>query len=116
IAIGRHVEIQIGRYNPQIARFAPSASYGTSYDPVFSFSGEHDYDLSPGGVDAQGRPFASRQSDRDALSRDISGMLPWGLNYRIGGTASDQTTSSHISIFGTNITSFATNVFFDPGT
>jgi outer membrane protein TolC len=116
IALQHNFDIQISRYDPQVARFTLSGSYGTYYDPVFSFSGEHDFDLSPGGVDAQGRPFAGREVDTDQFTTGIKGMLPWGLNYSIGGTASDQSGSSPTTIFGTNVTSITTNSFLIPGT
>src|SRR6266571_4692744 len=55
-ALQHNFDVQIKRYNPEIARYTLNSSYA-GYDPTFSFSGEHDYSLSPGGIDQQGRPF-----------------------------------------------------------
>src|ERR1044071_10166469 len=90
-ALEHNLGLQIARYNPLIARYTLNAIYG-GYDPAFSLSGEHDYSLSPGGVDAQGRPFQGTESESDRLSSGFQGLLPWGLFYNVGGSLSDQTT------------------------
>src|SRR2546423_12007466 len=56
IALHHNLDVQIKRYNPEIARYNLGAAYA-SYDPAFSVSSEHDYNQSPGGIDAQGRGF-----------------------------------------------------------
>ena len=90
-ALEHNLNLQIARYGPRIAHYTLDASYG-GYDPSFSLSGEHDYSLSPGGVDAQGRPFQGTESESDRLSSGFQGLLPWGLFYNVGGSLSDQTT------------------------
>ncbi len=112
IALRHNFSIQVARFNPQIARYNLSGSYGV-YDPTFSGGYSHDYDLSPGGVDAQGRPFAGTGSESDNFQSGISGLLPWGLNYNLGLSASDQTFIRPGVGLGTNITGFSTNTFFD---
>src|SRR5690348_10677586 len=57
IALRHNLDVQIRRLSPDIARYTLRANYG-SYDPSLSFSGEHDFNQSAGGVDAEGRPFA----------------------------------------------------------
>src|ERR1041385_6476523 len=66
-ALQHNFDVQIKRFSPDIARYNLGISYG-GYDPTFSFSGEHDFNLSPGGVDAQGRPFQGTESESDRLS------------------------------------------------
>ena len=56
-ALEYNLGLRIARYGPQIARYNLGGAYG-AYDPEFSFSGEHDYSLSPGGIDAQNRTFS----------------------------------------------------------
>src|SRR4029077_13277572 len=63
-ALQHNFDAQLKRYNPEIARYNLNSSYG-GYDPTYSFSGEHDFNLSPGGVDEQGRPFPGLQSELD---------------------------------------------------
>lgn len=115
IALQHNLTIQIARYNPQIARYNLWGSYGV-YDPVFSSSYEHSYNLSPGGIDEQGRPFTGTESDTDTLRGGFTGLLPWGTTYSLGGSASDQTGSRPTTLFSTNITGFSTNIFYDTAT
>ena len=115
IALEHNFTIQIARYNPQIARYNLWGSYGV-YDPNFSASVNHTYNLSPGGVDAQGRPFVGSESESDNLQAGLQGLLPWGLSYNLGGSANDQTVTRSTSLIGTNIVGFSTNTFFDTST
>lgn len=89
IAIQHNLDVQIVRTAPQIAQFTLSGAYG-SYDPLFRFSGSHDYDLAPGGFDDQGRFYVGTESETDSFGSGISGLLPWGLNYDLGARASDR--------------------------
>jgi len=90
-ALQHNFDVQIKRFSPELARYTLNAAYG-GYNPTFSFSGEHDFNLSPGGIDAQGRPFQGTESESDRLSSGFQGLLPWGLFYNVGGTVSDQNT------------------------
>lgn len=89
IALEHNLDVQIQRINPELARYALGVSYG-DYDPNFGFSGNHSHDLSPGGVDDQGRFFGGVESETDRLSSSLQGLLPWGLTYNIGGTIADR--------------------------
>ena len=61
-ALQYNVGLQIARYGPQIARYNLGVSYA-AYDPTYSFSGEHDYSLTPGGIDAQNRAFSGTETE-----------------------------------------------------
>src|SRR6266700_688345 len=89
-ALQHNFDVQIKRYTPEIARYNLNSSYA-GYDPTFSFSGEHDYSLSPGGIDQQGRPFGGTSSEIDRLNTGLRGLLPWGLTYDLGGSLGDRT-------------------------
>ena len=89
IALQHNLDVQITRFDPELDRFALLGVYG-AYDPTFSFSGEHDYSRSPGGVDPQGRTFGGTETEADSFSAGITGFLPWGMNYSLGGNISDQ--------------------------
>ncbi|HTV76388.1 MAG TPA: TolC family protein, partial [Candidatus Baltobacteraceae bacterium] len=44
-ALQHNLDVQIERYNPQISLYDLDAAYG-GYDPTFSASGQHNYDVS----------------------------------------------------------------------
>src|SRR5438034_1850780 len=115
-ALQHNFDVQIKRYNPEIARYNLNSSY-SGYDPTFSFGGEHDYSLSPGGIDAQGRPFGGTSSETDRLSTGLRGLLPWGLTYDLGGSLGDRTGTQLGSVPDpNNPTTIVTNSFVDINT
>jgi outer membrane protein TolC len=87
IALEHNFDIQIARYEPEIAQFNLSGSYG-SYDPAFSLSGSRGYNLSPGGFDERGQ-YDGDESKTDSFASSIGGLMPWGLSYSLGGSVSD---------------------------
>ena len=89
IALDHNLTIQITRYNPMIAGYSLAGIYG-DYEPTLSLSVIHDYSLSPGGVDDQGRPFGGTESESDRLSGGLQGLLPLGTTYNLGGSFSDR--------------------------
>jgi outer membrane protein TolC len=112
VSLEHNLNIQIRRFNPEIARFALGAVYG-AYDPVFSASGEHDYSRSPGGIDPQGRPFGGTETDSDRFSTGIQGFTPWGLSYNLGGNITDQYGTRPTLGSVPSGTALVTNTFFD---
>jgi outer membrane protein len=89
-ALGHNLDVQIQRYNPQISRYNLRAAYG-GYDPAFSISGQHSYDVSP----SRYNPYSTNQtpptvSDENSFSSGISGSLPWGLQYDFSGNIAEQ--------------------------
>lgn len=112
IALERNLDVQIVRLDPDIARFTLSGSYA-SYDPALSLSGRHSYELSPGGLDTQGRSFSGTESEIDSLSGSLGGLLPWGTRYSFGATLSDRTGNSPGSVIDTSNFSLSTNTFYD---
>src|SRR5262249_46153322 len=111
IAIQHNFDVQIRRYDPELARYTLSSQYG-SYDPTFAASGGHSYNRAPGGIDPQGRPFGGTETDANNLSSSISGLLPWGTTYSLGGSMVD-TYGHRPTIINGPITGFATNTVFD---
>jgi outer membrane protein TolC len=88
-ALEHNLQLKINRLDPAIASYTLSATYGR-YDPALSFRARHSYDLSPGGVDPEGRLYPGTETESDSFGADLSGILPWGLNYTLGGTTSDR--------------------------
>ena len=62
IALEHNLDVQIERINPELARYNLSLAYA-GWDPVFTASGEHDFSLSPGGLDPQNRPYSGSERD-----------------------------------------------------
>jgi len=88
IALEHNFDVKIHRLNPDLARLTLRGAYG-AYDPNFSISGEHDFSQSPGGYDAQGRPYAGTAADVNQGNASFSGLLPWGMTYTLGASMSD---------------------------
>jgi outer membrane protein len=109
-ALKHNLDIQVKRYNPEIAAYNLGSLYG-SYEPSLYIDGEHDYNQQPGGVDAQGRTFNGTRVESDVFSGGFSGVLPWGTVYNLGITLNDQNTATP-PIFGSPA-SVITNTFFD---
>ena len=56
LALQHNFDLQIQRFDPEIARYSLNINYG-AYDPVFFAQGLHRYSLAPGGLDPQARPY-----------------------------------------------------------
>ena len=108
LALQHNLDLQIVRYNPQASLYELNAAYG-GYDPVFSFTGEHDYRVSGGGLDSDNRQIPPSTSDSDVLGASLGGLLPWGLNYNFRFNAND--TSGNGFFFDTNINDYVASPF-----
>jgi outer membrane protein TolC len=111
IAVQHNFDVQIRRYDPELARFTLASQYGV-YDPNFSIAGEHDYNRAPGGIDPQGRPFGGTETEANRLSSSLQGLLPWGTSYTLGGNMTDTYGTRPVLAQGP-VTGFTTNVVFD---
>ena len=109
-ALQHNFDIQIKRYAPELARHTLNASYA-GYDPTFSLAGEHDFSLSPGGVDAQGRRFEGTESETDRLNTGLRGLLPWGLTYDLGGSLADRVDTQTRSFRAAPVSIFTNTVY-----
>jgi len=89
-ALQHNLDVQIERYNPQISLFNLHAAYG-GYDPLLNISGQHNYNVSPGGLSQSlTNTIPSSTSDENSFKSDIGGVLPWGLQYDFSGKISEQ--------------------------
>ena len=80
-----NLDVQIQRYSPDIDLFNLRASYGTAYDPTFTASGSHNFNVQPGGF-FDGLALPSTTTKEDYFSSGISGELPLtGLQYDFSG-------------------------------
>lgn len=89
-AMTNNFDVQIERYDPQISLYNLDAAYG-GYDPTFDISGQHNYNVSPGGFTSQQIQIPATTSKSDGFNSSIGGTLPEGLQYNFSGNVSDTT-------------------------
>lgn len=87
-ALEHNLELRIERYNPQLALFNLKAGYG-AYDPVFGASGQHDNAKSGAALFQGSFEVPGKETDTDTLSGSLTGLLPWGMTYDLGGRVAD---------------------------
>ena len=95
-ALAHNLDLQIERYAPQISLYDLYAAYG-GYDPAFSLSGRHGYNVSPGGGFNQysTNPIPARITQSDSFNSGIGGVLPLGLQYNFSGSIADTASSGN---------------------
>ena len=89
IALKSNLDVQIERYNPEIALYNVSAAKA-GYDPGFSFSGQHDHGSSGSSVFQGGLLIPGSQNDANTFNTSLGGLLPSGATYSLQGNASDR--------------------------
>ena len=86
MALQNNFDVKIQRFNPQIARYNLSGSYG-AYEPQVGLSAVHSFRSQPGGIDQFGRELGTREVENDSFTGNItpgiSGLFPTGLKYRL---------------------------------
>jgi len=86
MALVRNLSIQLGRAEPEIARYVLSGSYGY-YDPLFSGRAGDSYRRSPGGYnDIIQDNIPGSISRSDDFAANFNGILPSGARYGVSGT------------------------------
>jgi len=83
LALQHNLDLQIDRYNPEIAQYNLKVNYG-AYDPVLSISGEHDHNEAGSQILGGGFTIPGSVSDVNSISSTLSGLLPWGTTYSLG--------------------------------
>jgi len=84
LALTNNLQLQIERYNPQIALYNVQGAYG-GYDPTFSLSGQHNHEESGLQVLGPGFVILPQQRDYNSFSSGLSGSSPIGTAYTISG-------------------------------
>ena len=83
IALRHNLQIQITRYDPDIARRELRLATA-AYEPSLNLSLRHSDDAAPGGLDAQNRPYPGTTSTADSYSGTIGSVLPLGTSVQVG--------------------------------
>jgi outer membrane protein TolC len=92
-ALQHNLDMQIERYDPKISLYNLRAAY-SGYDPTFNISGQHDYNVSSGGLTAQQIAIPATTSKADVFDSSVVGSLPEGLQYNFSGNIADRTFDS----------------------
>src|SRR3989442_1872841 len=86
----KNLDLRIARLTVPEALADLQGAY-SGYDPTFSASGEHDFNLSGGGYNSTISAFTPATStDQNSLSSSLKGSTPWGLSYTVQGNLSEQ--------------------------
>ncbi len=72
-ALEHNLDVKIARFEPEIARHNVSLAYA-AYEPTFEIAGTHSYSASPGGIDAQNRPYSGTTTEGDSYR---AGVVPF---------------------------------------
>ena len=89
-ALKHNLDVQIQRYNPEISLYNLRGDYA-GYDPLFSISGEHQYNVQPGGFTTQGIQLPSQTTLNNEGTANLKGLLPFtGLQYDLSGNLNEQ--------------------------
>jgi outer membrane protein TolC len=88
LALQHNLDLQIGRYNPQIALFNLNVGYG-AYDPTFNLSGQHDHNEAGRQLLGGGFIIPGSISDDNSFSGGFNGALPSGATYALQGNTRD---------------------------
>ncbi len=86
-SLAHNFDVQIERYNPQIALYVLNATY-SGYDPTFNFTGQHNYNNS-GPRYENGQLILGSVSEQDNFNSGFTGGTPWGMTYNLSGNISD---------------------------
>jgi outer membrane protein TolC len=89
-ALQQNFDVQIQRYNPQISLYDLRMAY-SGYDPTFSISGKHNYNVSPSSFNLSiTNPTPPSVYNENSFNSGISGVLPSGLQYDFSGNIAEQ--------------------------
>ena len=115
LALKNNLDIRISQTTPLLDQYGLNGLYG-AYEPSYSFGATYNKNSSFGGVDAQGRPYGQNTEETESYSSGISGVLPTGLSYNLGGTLTKQTAGKpyNYAIIDTNPVPATTNFFSVP--
>jgi outer membrane protein TolC len=84
IAVDHNLDVKIARFNPEIQQHNLSASYG-AYEPASAFAATRGFSAAPVTLNALGEPVTGPASYGDSFTPGITGILPGGMSYNLGG-------------------------------
>ncbi|MEO6036677.1 MAG: TolC family protein [Verrucomicrobiota bacterium] len=98
LALEHNLDVQIERVNPLINTFNLRSAYAP-YDPVFGVRVDQGFQSQPGGFDrTTGLQIPGNETWNESLRPSLSGALPSGLTYNIGGDLANRTSGRSFGI------------------
>src|SRR5262249_42459431 len=97
LALEHNLDLQIERYNPQIAGFNLTGGY-CYYEPQFKIAARHNYLDQPTELDPKKpNPDFGYEMSTDSFEPSLSGRLPTGLTYDLGASFADSNVRTDFS-------------------
>ena len=84
IALDHNFDIKIARFNPDIQQHNLNATYG-AYEPTSAFTATRNFSAAPVALNTLGEPVTGPTSYGDSFTPGITGILPSGMSYNLGG-------------------------------
>ena len=89
LALEHNLDLQIERINPRLAFYDIDIAFA-GWDPNFSISGRHNFNLNGGGVDPSTKlPLSAAISDQNSFSSSLGGLTPIGTTYSLFGNVQE---------------------------
>ena len=89
-ALSNNLDLRIERLNPLIKYESIEIDRG-AYDPLASFSAQHAYSETAGGLNRENLILPSTKTTVDTFGGGVSGGTPWsGLTYNLSGSVSER--------------------------
>ena len=86
LALEKNQRVKVSAFNPQIARANVLAAYG-AFDPALTFRRTYSESDGAGTVLT---PLTRSLTKEDDYSLSLDGLMPWGMTYSLGATATNQ--------------------------
>jgi outer membrane protein TolC len=84
MALAHNFDVKIARLNPEIQQHNLSATYG-AYEPTSTFDAVRSFSAAPVALNNLGEPVTGPTSYGDTFTPGVTGILPTGLSYNLGG-------------------------------
>jgi outer membrane protein len=84
LALDHNLDVAIARFNPEIQQHNLNATYG-AYEPTSGFAATRSFSAAPVALNTLGEPVTGPSSYGDSFTPGITGILPSGMSYNLGG-------------------------------
>jgi outer membrane protein TolC len=85
--LDHNFDVKIARFNPEIQQYNLNAAYG-AYEPTSTFAAARNFSAAPVALNTLGEPVTGPASYGDNFTPGITGILPTGMSYNLGGNLS----------------------------
>ena len=84
LALAHNLDLQIERIIPRLSLYDVDIAFA-GWDPNFTVSGRHSFNLTGGSIDANKLVTPPSISDQNSFSSGLSGLTPIGGTYNLSG-------------------------------